>query len=552
MLKSWDGCYKLALLVTLTAFQHIADERNLNLVYDFLEIAIPVKNEFVTVIDGAGYVDFTALGKAGLKIGSRTVQFAIEAGEQVQVHELYHPWSNLPSSFTDIAVKVEQAAPQCNRNWAYVTIKASPAKVMQGHNVYGSTNLRTCTEYMLSALQSAESQFYDMLDIGLAEFRRIDCTYSVQTESPDVLRQAIKHLGNVSNRYLKPARNSDYETTLYFNKSSNSAPDAGRAYVLAVYSKMDEVESQLAELTRRSRKEPGRYDRVIAALSDPELRQFAANRLRFEGRAKKRFFERLGLSNGVWGLIRHAELFEGVNGYSFCEYMWKELFRDLLSALEGQELEIYHDEKIKKMLRKAYWSYTPKGNVSYAKAERLYGFYTRLCDRGYDEVKAHTSKATLSRNMRDLMAIGLSKANLQNLKEGEKMSLAKVLTFDFDNQRPDSYVEPVSPLAGIQDKSALAVMFGVSHRLSIELGTATDPITQVRDKLGLPADFDIEGLINGDEVPITPRESVSMIIWPDGEVTLNRHSQTLFKPNVLTALINPHFDASGYTSQYLN
>ena len=520
--------------------------------YDFLEIAIPLKNEHVTVIDSAGYVDFAALGRAGLKIGSSEVQFAIDANDQTQVHGLYHPWAALPSSFTDIAVKVEQADPRCNRNWAFVVIKASPAKVMQGHNVYGSTNLRLCTEFLLSALQSAESHFYDMLDIGLAEFRRMDCTYSVQTESPDVLRQAIKHLGNVSNRYLKPARNSDYETTLYFNKATQSSPDAGRAYVLAVYSKMDEVDNQLSELQRKSRREPGRYDRVIEALSDPMVRQFANNRLRFEGRAKKRFFQRVGLSHGVWDLIRHAEMFEGVNGYPFCEWMWKELFKDLLSALDGQELEIYQDSKVKKLLRKAYWSFTPKGNVSHAKADRLYGFYTQLCDRGYQEVKAHTPKATLSRNMRDLMAIGLSKADLQNLKEGEKMSLSKVLTFDFDNQRPAGYVDPVSPLADIKDKSALAVMFGVSHRLSIELGTARDPIEQLCERLKLPPEFDVNRLVDGEEVPISPRESVSLIIWPDGEVTLNRHSQTVFKPNLLTRLINPQFDASGYTSQYLN
>lgn len=495
-----------------------------------------------------GFVDFEQLGrKTGLKIASGDVEFAIDGTDHTKTDDLYHPWSRIPSSFTDIACRVFDACPKANQFWAYARIKASPAKVMQGHNVYGSDNLRLCTEYMLSALQEAQPEFFNMLDIGLAEFRRIDATYSIQCESEDILRQTIKALGNVSNRYLKPARNSDYETTLYFNKASDAAPDAGRAYVLAVYSKMDEITHQLEDLKRKAKKEnTSRYDRVINQLSNFNLREFSANRLRFEGRAKKRFLERTVGCCGVWKVIRHAERFEQINKYSFCEWMFKELFKDLLDSLEGQELEIYNDIKIKQLLRTFYVSTTPNGNLSYAKADRLFRFYMTLCDRGYAEIKAHSSKATLYRNMKDLMAIGLSKADLQNLNQGERMPLSQIIQFDFNNQRPADYVEPESPLTHISDSSALAVAFGVTSRLAHEFGLADDPTDRLKEQLGLDDNFDLDPFLGGSEVPVSPRESLSLIIWPDGEMTLTLHKQRKFKPNLITQQLNPDFE-QGYT-----
>ncbi|HEB4818206.1 TPA: DNA replication protein, partial [Vibrio cholerae] len=185
---------------------------------------------------------------------------------------------------------------------------------------------------------------------------------------------------------------------------------------------------------------------------------------------------------------------------------------------------------------RAYSTMTPKGNISYAKADRLFRFYMTLCDRGYQELKAHSSKATLHRNMRDLMAIGFSKADLQNLSEGERMPLAQVLNFNFDNQRPANYVEPVSPTAHIQDMSHLAVAYGVSKRLAHELGLAEDPIHNLKEKLGLKDDIDIDALIEGQSIPISPRRALSLVIWPDGEMILTEHDIT---PDLFTGGVNP-------------
>lgn len=494
-------------------------------------INIPLTKDAIIQMGDCGFVDYETLAAlTGLKISCGDVEFSVvNDKKEVRTDDLYHPWSKIPSSYTDIACKVFNADPRANVYWGYLQIKASPAKVMQGHNVYGSENFRLCAEYLLDSLKQAQPELWDLLDVGLAELVRIDCTYSIQCANPDILRQAIKQMSNVSNRYVKPARSSDFETTLYFNRATKVNPNAGRSYELCIYTKDDEIEYQLNDLKRRAKKEASeRFNRVIEELSKPELQAFAANRLRFEGRAKKRFIQKHVGGCNLWKVIRHAEEFEALNGYSYCEWMFKTLFRDLLESFEGQELELYNDMKIKGLLRDMYATVTPKGNMSYAKADRIFRFYQYLCDRGYGEAKANTSKATLHRNMRDLMAIGLSKADLQNLNEGERMPLAQVLQFDFNNQRPVDYIEPKSPTAHVEDMSHLAIAYGVSERLAHTLGLAEDPIKDLKEKLDLDGDIDIDALIDGKAIPICERKALSLVIWPDGEMVLTQHE---IRPN---------------------
>ena len=45
-------------------------------------------------------------------------------------------------------------------------------------------------------------------------------------------------------------------------------------------------------------------------------------------------------------------------------------------------MNIYNRDNIQSLLRKHYYSVTPKGNISYAKADRLFGFYKNLLNDG--------------------------------------------------------------------------------------------------------------------------------------------------------------------------
>ena len=512
--------------------------------YDFNEITVPFKSEFITPVCGVGYVNYRAICEvSGFKVSAGDAGISID-GDGV-ARDLYIPWSNLPSSYTDIACKVFDACPEANVNWGYFRFKASPAKVMQGHNVYGSDNLRVCVEYMMDVIRQASPGLFNALDWGLAEFSRIDSTYSIQFSDKDVLSQVIRAMRKVSHRYLRPSNKfinkttgDDLDASVYWSASTSESKDAGRAKELLFYTKDAELKNQLRQLrSKQKRERTDRFDSVINTLSTHELQDFTANRGRFEGRAKKRFIKRMCGTCNVWAVIRHAEEFEIRNGYPFCEYLFKQLFSDLFEAIQGDEIEVYDEFKVKSALYDMYATKTKKGNISYSKADRLFKLYLSLCDRGYSYIKQITNKTTLSRNMKELCAIGLSKADLQQLENGERMKLSELITFDFDNQRPSNYQEPVSPFRS-NDVNYLANNFGVTERLSHHIGLTNGIEDYLRDRLQLDDDFDLEPLLEMNEVPISPRESWSLCVWPDGEIKLLRHTQRKFKPNQLTEKLN--------------
>lgn len=510
---------------------------------------MPFKPEFVHNVLGFAYVDFQKISSlTGIKVAAGDYEFSIN-GEH-QVNSLYVPWGKVPSSYTDIACKVFDAHPQCNVDWGYFRFKASPAKIMQGHNVFGSDNLRLCFEHLQNALLVACPDVFDAIDWTSAEFSRIDSTYSVQLDSEDILFQVIESLRKVSHKYLRPSNRKDLDTTLYWGSSTQDNPDAGRTKVLVCYSKPHEMQHQLRNLISRKRKESTtRYDKVIAELSTHYIQDFVANRLRFEGRAKKRFIKQVVGTCNVWAVIRFAEKHELINQYSFCEHLFKEMFKDLFESLEGDEMTVYNDRKVHNNLKVAFQTLTPKGNVSYAKADRLFRFYLSLVDRGYDYIARHTHKSTLSRSIKDLCSIGFSKADLQTLKKkgGEKLSLSTTLNIDFNNQRPSDYVEPVSPFASMSPQYLSEINGVRMNRLSLMMGLHDSPETYIREALSLSSDIDVNPYIDLNEVPVTPRESLSLVIWPDGEVCLSRHENKKFKRNkVFETMVEEGFKLPKY------
>ncbi|MBF4354598.1 hypothetical protein EAY36_25510 [Vibrio anguillarum] len=109
-------------------------------------------------------------------------------------------------------------------------------------------------------------------------------------------------------------------------------------------------------------------------------------------------------------------------------------------------MNIYDDEKVQQTLRTFHQKITPKGNVSYAKADRAFSFYRRLLNEGFKEVQRSFSvRKTFYNNLNMLLDSGFTKAQLQNLA-GNGMNkvvpLCEIITIDFSKQTPDWYVEP--------------------------------------------------------------------------------------------------------------
>lgn len=423
--------------------------------YDFWEIHIPFHEKHCIAqrvgagaCDVVGMVDLEECGRRGLQLGSRRVEFSIDG--EGKLHDLYHPWESLPSSFTDVACKLHQA--HLKRSWPCIAIKASPAKLLQGHNVYGPDCAATGILELLSAFCRALPGVAEMLDFGSAHLRRVDVTYSIQLPDAETMANCLASIGQLSHRHLRAAKEADYESTIYFNRRSQDQQDAGRTKVLVVYAKLNEMQHQLERLERSRRNEKtSRYDSVIEALKSPELQSFAENRLRFEGRGLTRWFERNNIPRNVWQFLSFVAKFEQDKGISFCEWAWRDLFSDMFVALGDSKVNLTQDGKVLKLLREHYGrcktKVAPDGSHvdiwNFTRPDRLMMFYRSLATDGWDKVKRLTASSSFYDSVNALLGVGISKAQLQNLRQKKTLKLLQLIKVDFDQQRPAGYVEPV-------------------------------------------------------------------------------------------------------------
>lgn len=500
--------------------------------FDFLGLRIYFKDSFTTCSQvGEEYqfsIDMSELPKRGLRL-----EGSIDSNEDgvAQVSAVRHPWDSIPSSYTGIAFKVFQASGF--KLEACVELKASPAKVMQGHNVYGSDSLRVSSTFILKSLKSALPDFSNMLDFTRIEVFRFDSTYSLQLDSPDVLQSALDSLTKVSHRYLRPSRQGEFESTVYFNNAKNN-PNTGRTTSLCIYSKLDEVQHQIDDLKKKKRKEKTlNYDRVIKELESPELQDFAQYRLRFESRFKSRWFDKNNIPRNLWEFIDYVDNFEKEQGISFCLWAWQDGMKDLLSAVQDSTISVVHDNKIMSLLHEHYDTLDKNGKLRTSKAKRLFGLYDRLKHSTYEQVRNTMAKSTFYDGVRDLTAIGLSKSQLQNLHNTEQLPLAEVFTFDFDNQRPANYQEP--DLGVLDTNEKLLAWLNDEEYVEAPL-TELDTIRDSLESHKLPSLY-ARSLQAGREVRLNQKTAMSFVLFADGTSELvfhepnDKHARTQYKPN---------------------
>ncbi|MDG4923301.1 phage/plasmid replication protein, II/X family [Glaesserella parasuis] len=409
---------------------------------DFLKISIPFKTEHIIICkDGETSFLKDALieiaRKTGVKLKSSNVTFEIDGDLDVQ--DLSHPYESIPSHYSSLAMKIFNGSDKM-KTPPYVELKASPAKLLQGHNVFGSTNLDVCAFIMLESFIKAMPELYEMVDVAETSVDWIDVTYSAHINSESMQKQVISFLQNVQvGQTRKTKYNKEYETTAEWNSGSEHR-------CLKVYLKGDEVQRRLAETMSELKKTPGKkhLQNTINVLSDPKLVEFSKKCVRFEARLKQRYLDKHQIPRNLFELIEYQKSYEE-QGRSLIKDLWQEAFKDLIKAVGESKMNVYNRDGIQKLLRNNYFSVTPKGNISYAKADRIFSFYKNLLNDGYIETLDSMPRNTFWRYEKDLMAIGLTKAQLQNLKAHERhniIPLMKVVEIDFSCQRPDWYVEP--------------------------------------------------------------------------------------------------------------
>lgn len=407
---------------------------------DLLRLHVPFRSEFLLTTTemsssrSISYVDLEECNKRGIKMGCRNVEFEIDG--DLTVSGLTHPFEQLASHYSGLAFKIYQGAALCD---AHVQIKCSPAKLLQGHNVFGQTSIEQGAMEMIYFLVHSNPLFAEMLDIPETTVQEIHCTYSAKMQNQFVAKQAIQQLSNVSDGQMRPSVNK-FDTTVMWNKGS-------RHLSRVAYLKDVELAEQVKRIKSDIKKEPSeRNQRLLNVLTDHRLSEFSANLLRFEGRGKDRFFERLGMPQKLTELIKYQRNFEEKGG-CLIAHIWGVMFQPLINVLQGQSMNIYNDDEVYEKLKSEFQTITPKGNVSYSKADRAMGFYRRLMSEGYHAVQqTFTVRASFYNNLNRLLEAGISKAQLQNLTGGSNSNvvpLMQMINFDLENQRPDWYVPPV-------------------------------------------------------------------------------------------------------------
>ena len=412
---------------------------------DLLLLRIPFKRNFVLQTqshDGVGgrygqYVDLIEICKlSGCMLGARTVEFCIDG--DLKISDLNHPFESLPSSFGSLAVKIHAGS---TTMLPCVEIKASPAKLLQGHNVFGSENLELCSTELLSGLAYGMPKLFDLLDVSNTNLDWIDITYSAHVDNELIAQQVIDSLKNVTSGQTKKSRyNREYQTTVEWNTGSQLKS-------LKVYLKYYEVINQLNELKKLSLIRPDDQFllKKINILSNEDLVNFAKKCIRFEARLKHTYLEKHNIPRNLFKFIKYQKDNEK-KGKNVIRELWLSSFNDILLAIRGAEMNIYDDNKIRRLLNDSFFTITKTGKMSYSRANKIYQFYRSLLNDGYQFVRNSMPRNTFWRYEQNLLSIGLSKLQLQNLQQQKNnvIPMFRVIDIDFNKQRPAWYQEPTS------------------------------------------------------------------------------------------------------------
>jgi len=418
---------------------------------DLFRLAIPFDESFVVGDinkEGrlSGLVNLLECSLRGAKLAAGHV---IHNDGQINCEELFCPFESLPSSWSTLSFKIHQGGASY---WPFVEIKASPAKLLQGHNVFGSNDVRLCIEALVTTFNMAMPRLGDMLDFNSVEVKQIDCTFTAHLPNESVARNVVHALRNISSGQTRSSK-SAHDTTAYWGvKNSKGGNASSRHKQLKAYLKQFELQKCIEDASAKYKKTKDEtYLNQLNSMQSPDVQQFAQNALRFEASILPRMLKRLGFPTRVGDFVAKCENFK------MCPiaYLWNEAWQDVFSTFEGAQMNIYDDEQVRKSLRKQFVSIKvkeiksgrhigkSKTVISYTKADRLFRFFRSLKSEGWDEVKLTTAKNTFYDNIRDLTKV-VSKAHLQNLHSiaSNVVPLVQFINVDFAKQHPQNWQEP--------------------------------------------------------------------------------------------------------------
>jgi II/X family phage/plasmid replication protein len=353
-----------------------------------------------------------------------------------------HPWESIPSSYESMAFKVFDHRYDPLDTF-YIEVKASPAKLMQGHNIFGSCDIYDCTMYLLELLCMTYLQVFERLNHKSWSLSQIDVTYSTRAKDNSECRSFINALHNVS--FGQTKSRTGYDGTAYFGKKSS------RLKKIKVYSKWSEVQEIIKKNLRRTDGE------ILNEVYTPDLLAFAVGLIRWEVSLYHRYFERLGISTLLSDIFKEKTFTpEKLQTY------WKIGTLDLFKSLKGQTMKTLNTIEIKDQLRAKFSKTSDKtGKVSTVLADSAYRTYNDIQRDGFLVTMESMSKTTFYRQLTMLTECGLSRAALQNmngLNDGAQIiPFVRFIEVNFCEQYPPNYQQP-APKHVYQPKPLLSLV----------------------------------------------------------------------------------------------
>jgi len=405
---------------------------------DLLTIKIPFAESIVAMSpDGTnGLIDLRECQKRGCRMEAGDVTFTTNDyrldSENITVAEvsaLRHPFEALPSSWSTLAFKVRAGG---QNYYPYIELKASPAKLLQGHNVFGSCDVMLCIDSLITAFCYAMPDMAEILEFNNAELAQIDCTFSAHLKTESDSRNVIHALRNISNGQTRGAK-SAFDTTAYFGKGS-------RHKRLKAYLKQFELQDQINKAqTKYDKTKSQVFKNQLEAMTTPAVQNFAKNALRLEASVMPRMLKRLGIPTNLWAFETYSNSFDGC----LIQQLWKQSWQDIFKTFEGATMRTYSDTEIQENLRQHFKTETKNG-FSFSKADRLFRFFRIVKHEGWEEVKDSTPKATFYDNIKLLTEV-VPKAYLQNLQAtaSNVVPLIRFVNVDFEKQHPENWQEPM-------------------------------------------------------------------------------------------------------------
>ncbi|MBF7691724.1 MULTISPECIES: phage/plasmid replication protein, II/X family [Acinetobacter] len=398
---------------------------------DHIRIAIHVLPTFVKSLANHHYFNGD-IRDYGLPAATRFVG-KTEDG-QTTTGDLYHPYESIPSSYTDMAMKfyanTMNALP-------YVELKASPLKLLQGHNVYGFESIHLGLTEMLGMLTDSYPELCAILDFSNIELLHLDTTYFVRLPHQNMVQPVLDYLSKVSvgHRKAKLVKYDNYVTW---------GSENGRYIRPKAYGKYKEVLGQLNTLQKQADKGCMRSKSLVVAMHD--VLKFANAHVRFESRICKTYLAKNGYPTNIWKLIDLQR-----EQPDLLAKLWHVSFDPILDTLKGGSMSFSDDGQVLESLRSKLFTITKSGKTSYTKADNAFKFYCLLRQVGWQQIKLLYRESTFYDNVNALLNSGLfNKSELQNLSDnpnGTVIPFVRLVEIKFDEQLPPDYQIPVSKYA---------------------------------------------------------------------------------------------------------